>query len=311
MSEKHRILIAEANRAVGGVLRKYLEGAGFAAETVESFDDALQRLRAWGPDLLICGVIGLDGQALCRKAKEAAPALPVVLIYPPDDDDPDARANAAGADSLMIGPIKRGNVLATVRTLLRVRELTLQLQDAQQELERRITAPSAKGNDQQVDFEFFKRLLLMEVKRSRRYRYPLSFLMVALDDFQGTVGRLDPRAQGRFMGSVLGLAVKSVRDIDLCVLYAQDKFLIFLPHTDQPGAFHVAGRLRERIEDFAEGPKITASIGIASYDGSGSTVSFGGLLKDATAALKKAQTEGGNRIEAGERQKPRARVSIG
>ncbi len=314
MSDKQRILVAEANRAVGAALRKYLESAGFVAEAVEGFDDALNRLRNWAPDLLMCGVIGLDGQTLCRKAKELSPGLPVVLVYPPDDEDPEARAAAAGADSLMIGPIKRGNVGATVRTLLKLRELHGQVSELQLELERRISAPSPKdrSTDTQVDFDFFKRLLLMEVKRSRRYRDPLSVLMVAVDDFRGTVGRLDARAQGRFMGQLLGLAVKSLRDIDLCVLYAQDKFLIFLPHTDQAGAQIVAGRLRERIEDFvADGPRITASIGIAAYDGSGATVSFGSLLKDATTALKKAQTEGGNRVEAGERQKPRARVSIG
>ena len=92
MSDKQRILVAEANRAVGAALRKYLESAGFVAEAVEGFDDALNRLRNWAPDLLMCGVIGLDGQTLCRKAKELSPGLPVVLVYPPDDEDPEARA---------------------------------------------------------------------------------------------------------------------------------------------------------------------------------------------------------------------------
>lgn len=313
VNDKQRILIAEANRAVGAALRKYLESAGFEAEAVDGYDDALIRLRNWPPDLLLTGVVGLDGHALCRRAKALSPGLRVLIVYPPDVEAPEAQAADAGADSLMVGPLKRANVVAAVRTLLQVRELQGQLTELQLELERRAEAPAAKEKlaGGQADFEFFKRLLLMEVKRSRRYRYPLAFLMLAVDDFAGTVGQLDSRAQGRFMGQLLGLTVKSLRDIDLCVLYAQDKFLVFLPHTDRAGALIVAGRLRERIEDFSDGPKVTCSIGVAAYDGSGASISFGGLLKDATTALSKAQAEGGNRVEASGKQQPRGRVSFG
>ena len=312
-TDKPRVLVCDGTRAVAQTLRKYLDGAGYTVETAESVDDALARLRTLNPAALVCGVGAMDGEELCRKALAISPSLPVVLVYPPEDDDPEERATRAGAEAYLVGPIKRGTVVSCVKSLFRIGELKARLALHEKDAEKRITSPAAAQSEDSniVDFDFFKRLLLMEVKRSKRYKYPNSFLLVAVDGFREITAGLDGAGRGRHMGQLLGVVTKAVRDIDLVVLYAEEKFLVFLPHTDQHGATLVAGRIRERVEAFADGPHSTVSIGVSSYDGEGGSVSFGGLLKEATGNLKKAQTEGGNRVEAGAPQKPRERISIG
>lgn len=316
MNRTTRILIAEGNRAVSSALRKYLEAAAFTVETVEGLDDAILRLRNFAPDVVVAGVGSLDGEELCRKSREIAATTPVVLVYPPEDDDPDARATNAGAETYLVGPLKRGTVVSCVKGLFKVRALNEKVLELERELEKRISLPVVKTDSRNiVDFEFFKRLLLMEVKRSKRYRYPNSFLLVAVDKFKESVGALEPKAQGKFMGQLLAATTKSVRDdIDLCVPYAEDKFLVFLPHTAIKGATLVAVRLKDRLAAFVadDGSKVTVSIGMAAYDGGGASVSFGGLLKNALDNLKKAQAEGGNRVENGsEAPRGRERASSG
>ena len=155
----------------------------------------------------------------------------------------------------------------------------------------------------------------MEIKRSRRYAYPISLALVAFDAFPEVTSDLDARARGRLVGSLLATITKAIRDIDLPVLYAEDKVLVFMPHTPRQGALLVGGRLRDRIRGHVadlgdeERIRVTASIGVAAFEGQG-TVSFGSLIKDATAALRRAQLDGGDRVEAAA-PAPKSRVSIG
>jgi len=297
-----RVLVSEANHALSSTLRKYLESAGYTVDTTESAEESLARVRQSTPDVVICGVAGMDGEALCRRIKEIASLVPVALLYPPEEQEPDQRAVSAGADSYLVGPIKRGNLLSCVGGLLRIRELSAQVAAFEEEHDRRLQAPGPVQTHDlaEFDFDFFKRLLLMEVKRSRRYQYPLAFLLAAVDRFREVTTGMVGKDQARFMGKVLALAVKNVRDVDLCVLFAEDRFLVFMPHTAPEGAQIVAERLCTRIREFeSEGvPKVTVSIGLAGYSGQGN-VSFGKLLKDATGALKDAQTRGGDQVSSG------------
>ena len=70
-------------------------------------------------------------------------------------------------------------------------------------------------------------------------------------------------------------------------------------------------RIRGHVADLGDDERIrvTASIGVAAFEGQG-TVSFGSLIKDATAALRRAQLDGGDRVEAAA-PAPKSRVSIG
>ncbi len=300
-SDKVRILVAEPSTALASALRKYLESAGFEVSHADTLESVGQRLRNSEVRVVIGGADGLDSAALCKLCREVSPLLPVVLVYSPDADDScDQRAAAAGADGFLVGPIKRGNVLGIVQAMLRVRELTDESAGLEQEIDRRIQIPGAGQRSEQLqgDFDFFKRLLNLEVRRSRRYKYPLSFLLVSIDRFREEVAGMDPKAVGKLVGQLLSEAVKSVRDVDLCVLFAEDKLLVFAPHTPAEGATRVGRRLVERLGAVeAEGKKVTVSVGIAGYDGKGGAVSFGGLLRDASDAVRKAQAEGGNRVE--------------
>jgi len=320
-----RALVLEQNRAVQAALRKHLEEGGYEVTVVADVDAAVEAVGTVDPELVIAGAEAperLGEEACVRLGAEVAGHLPVVLLYQPGDDDAERRATTAGADSYLVAPIKKHSVLAAARDMLRIRSLLEQIDILERRLEEvqgdrgAAEDPDAAETPEPVyDFAFFKKMLLMEIKRSKRYAYPLSLALVAFDAFPEVTAELDPKQRGRLVGSLLAAITRSIRDIDLPVLYAEDKVLVFMPHTPRAGALIVGGRLRDRIRGHVadlgddERVRVTASIGIAAFDGKG-TVSFGSLIKDATASLRKVQLDGGDGVEAAGAS-AKNRVSIG
>ncbi|MBZ4416759.1 diguanylate cyclase [Myxococcus sp. RHSTA-1-4] len=345
------VLLAEPSAPVAGVLRRYLEGAGHEVSWVGSADEALRAARERPPAVLLASGVGpLDGEALCRGLRAQGASPPVLLVYPPDEEHADQRAAEAGADGCLVGPLKRANVLTCVSLLVQREEArglvsspagavsaaartagapavpsrasgfaitpvpgTLATLEPEG---RRVTRPElpAAGAASSPDFEFLKRLMLMEVKRSRRYRYPIALLLVELDGFAERAAALAPAARTAALAEALGLLVAGVRDIDVAVPFADSRFVVFLPHTPRSGALVVAERLCERVGALRGLPGTSASVGVAVSEppggkgapsGAQAQVSFGSLLKEAGEALRRAQAAGGNRVEpAGGKPQP-------
>ena len=316
MDSKLSVLYAESNLAVAGPVRAQLERAGYQVDFAYTADAALNRARVARFDLALLGVSGLDGESLASRVRKVDPEVAIGLLSPADDDALDWRAEAAGADASLAGTLTGANLDSVVRCLVRISALRRQLSRVPPKAAKAaitsveievvpepvMAAAEPKASPMAIQgasaggFDFFRRLLLVEVHRSRRYRYPLAFLLANMDGWKERAATLPPKDQASFMGRVVRAVVKSVRDVDLCALYGTDRFVVFMPHTDGPGARLVANRLRDRIAAVeGELTDMTASIGLACYDGQGH-VSYGALLREATMALRQAQSEGGNRI---------------
>lgn len=174
------------------------------------------------------------------------------------------------------------------------------------------------GVSAETEVGFLKRFLPLEVKRSRRYQYPVAVVLVGLDRMQE---RLAATGSPEFQRAAIRAEAiagihKVIRDIDLTVPFTDDKYLVLLPHTPRDGAMTVASRLQAQLSKMDAFDGGTASAGVASYEPKYWTkehVSFGGLMREATAALMKAQANGGGYVEAAPMpDKPkRDRISIG
>ncbi len=315
MGPMRSALIAEPAIPVATALRRFLESAGYAVIVVSTTSEALREARTSPPEVVLASLSpSMDGEELCRELKQEAPGLPVLLLYMPEEENPEERAAAVGADACLVGPLKRTTVLTCVGLLL-------QLQEARSAaLPPAPPAPPAPELDDAVahklgldglgsaDFDFLKRLLLMEVKRSRRYRYPIALLLLELDHLAERTAHLGPSQRTTLLAEMLGLISGGVRDIDVIVPTTEGKFVAFLPHTPKVGALVVAERLRQRLKTLSRLPNMSVSMGLSVFEPSpvrGQTqVSFGNLMKDATEALRLAQAAGGDRVEFIERENP-------
>jgi diguanylate cyclase (GGDEF)-like protein len=303
------ILVAEPAAAVAGALRKFLENAGHEVTVAGEVREALERVRELAPALVLASVTdSFDGEALCRQVKEEAPTIPVLLLYLPEEEQPEARSAGAGAEACLVGPLKRATVVSCVSLMMQLAQaretvsvVRTEMQLMQHQGPRR--EPSSSG----ADLEFLKRLLFMEVKRSRRYRYPISYLLLEPDRYAERIAALPAAQRTSALAEVLRRLSEALRDIDVAVPFAEGRFIVFLPYTPHEGAMVVAERLRQRVKEVESVPGLTASMGLAVFEPSAqkgqAQVSFGSLMKEAGDALRRAQAAGGDRVEGG-RQAP-------
>ncbi|WP_257455348.1 response regulator [Archangium lipolyticum] len=301
------ILVAEPSASIAGALRRFLESAHHEVTVVGDVQEALARVRELAPAVVMASVSdGFDGEGLCRQLKEEAPGIPVLLLYLPEEEQPESRAAAAGAEACLVGPLKRATVVSCVNLMMQVAhsreavaQIRAELQMQQSAGVRREPVPAGSS----PDLDFLKRLLLMEVKRSRRYRYPISFLMLEPDRFAERVAPLPGPQRTSALAEILRKLAEALRDIDLAVPFAEGRFIVFLPHTPYEGAIIVAERLLQRVKEVESVPGLTASLGLAVFEPAAvkgqAQVSFGTLMKEAGDSLRRAQAAGGDRIEGG------------
>ena len=303
MSEPVQVLVAEKSRSLSGLLVGILEEANYSVAVAASEEEALKLAEERRPLVVLSSVSRFDGEKLCRALKKRFADLPIALLYPPSrPDDVEARARLFGADLVLLGPVQKASLLSAVRLLIRMHRLTSRLREATNpELEDDASGPEP------LDLPTFKRMLNLEVRKSRRYRFPAAFLLIQLDPEPLKARKLERAAHAKLVGSTLAALTRALRDIDLCVHTGSDRFIVFLPHTASEGAQVVAARLHARVRAVSE-PPLACSVGVAAYDGQGA-VSFGSLLREATLALKRARTAGGDRVELSESRK-RERVFI-
>ncbi|MCY1046108.1 diguanylate cyclase [Corallococcus sp. bb12-1] len=315
------VLLAEPSAPVASALRRFLEGVGHEVAWVGSAAEARRLLEDRPPGVLVASAsLPVDGEALCQELRQKGSRLPVLLVYPPDEEHADTRAAEAGAEGCLVGPLKRGTVVTCVSLVLRLAEAgTRPVAPEAAAAASAVAIPARPGGlperrasrtdlfavSSSPDFDFLKRLLLMEVKRSRRYRYPISLLLVEVDRFTEHTLSLAPQARTALLAEALGLLTAGVRDIDVVVPFADSRFVVFLPHTPRSGARVVAERLLERMHALKALPGATASVGVAVSEPpaggtkaltQGAGLSFGGLLKEAGDALRRAQAGGGDSV---------------
>lgn len=147
-------------------------------------------------------------------------------------------------------------------------------------------------------FAHFKEVLFVEVKRARRYGFPLALALVGFDPIEG---KIDAELQTQLMGG-LALAIRrSLRDTDYPVQQSQDRVLLLMPHTDLAGSLIVARRICERVAraTLQAGDTVlhpTISVGVAAGE-PGREYGFSDLARQAQDGLTAAQARGGNRVE--------------
>jgi diguanylate cyclase (GGDEF)-like protein len=147
-------------------------------------------------------------------------------------------------------------------------------------------------------FAHFKEVLFVEVKRARRYGFPLALALVAFDPISG---RMDAELQNQLMGG-LALAIRrSLRDTDYPVQHSAERVLLLMPHTDLAGSLIVARRICERVSraTLQAGDTVlhpTISVGVAAGE-PGREYGFSDLVRQAQDGLTQAMARGGNRVE--------------
>ena len=127
MSAPAKILVVDDTPANVKLLADLLAVKGFGVATAANGEEALAKLAAEKPDLVLLDVMmpGLSGYDVCRRirAEPATALLPVVLVTSLDPQGERLKGIEAGADDFLSKPINQPELFARVRSLLRVKAL--------------------------------------------------------------------------------------------------------------------------------------------------------------------------------------------
>jgi diguanylate cyclase (GGDEF)-like protein len=143
---------------------------------------------------------------------------------------------------------------------------------------------------------YMEERLSEEIKRSNRYGYPMSLMMIDVDHFKSYNDAFGHIPGDNVLKMVAQCFRETLRGADVAARYGGEEFSILLPQTSVSEAESIADRVREHIE-LTEFPhrQITVSIGIA-----GCCLDLNSaqeLFDAADKALYEAKRRGRNRVE--------------
>ena len=150
MATPAKILVVDDTPQNVKLLTDLLTVKGYAVVTAASGPEALVRIEADRPDLVLLDVVmpGMSGYEVCQRirADKANGIMPVVMVTALDPSAERIKGLDAGADDFLTKPINLPELLARVRSLLRIKQLydTVETQSAQlaelnRTLEQRVT----------------------------------------------------------------------------------------------------------------------------------------------------------------------------
>ncbi len=126
------ILVADDEALNRKVLRELLTSKGFHVEEAVDGEAAVAKTRETMPELVLLDVRmpRLDGFEVCRilKNDERTQFIPIVLLTALSSVEDRVAGNEAGADEFLSKPFYQAELLTRVRSLIRLKQLTDQLE---------------------------------------------------------------------------------------------------------------------------------------------------------------------------------------
>ena len=132
-----KILVVDDTPKNVKLLADLLTVKGYTVVTAASGAEALKQVEAERPDMVLLDVVmpEMSGYEVCRKIRQnpATGILPVVMVTALDPGEERIKGLESGADDFLTKPINQPELLARVRSLLRIKEFydTVQAQASQ------------------------------------------------------------------------------------------------------------------------------------------------------------------------------------
>lgn len=298
-SRGRRILVIDSDSDSLEILLEPLRWEGYDTRGVTTEAEAHHLIETWAPHVVILDWITPTraGLRVLRAVRERLTHVSCVFVSENSSTEAIIEALDAGADDYIVKPFVPLELLARIRTQLRIRDLHEQLLFANEKLKELVDTDDLTGL---YNMRSLYQRLDFEMERGRRFHRDVCVVMMDMDYFK-TVNDGHDHLFGSYVLSEVGQIIRNnTRNIDIPARYGGDEFLVVLTETNHEGAIHFCERLRESIErtTFVSGEdsiQLTASLGFA-ITVPGESISAKELVRRADHALYDAKRGGRNRV---------------
>jgi two-component system, cell cycle response regulator len=296
-----KILVVDDDASLRQTAVDTLEGLGYAIETASDGVEAIEKIRADPPDLILLDIMmpKMNGLEVCRIVKSFAVEsfIPIILVTVKSDIASKVTGLKAGADDYLTKPYNPLELRARVSSMLRIKAIQDKIDGKRRELESLSVTDDLTGLH---NYRALQQRLRDEFLRAQRYNDPLSLLMIDIDHFKEVNDKYGHQFGDFVLHELAKVLVAAVRETDFVARYGGEEFLVLLPQTHFSGSLPVAERIWRGVaqKSFSDGKlstRITVSSGVSFFPNK-SVATVDELISSSDQALYQAKREGRNRI---------------
>lgn len=145
-----------------------------------------------------------------------------------------------------------------------------------------------------LNYKGFQELLAKEVQRARRYKNPISLIMIDGDEFKGINDSFGHPAGDFVLCEIAACLSATVRQTDIVARYGGDEFMVLLPETGLDKAHRLARRIRRSIRNHvfqweSETIDVRISLGISAFSTQEEEKNAASLIAQADDSLYRAK----------------------
>lgn len=154
--------------------------------------------------------------------------------------------------------------------------------------------------------KYFQFRIKEELARAKRYRYPLSMIMLDIDHFKNINDKHGHQVGDQVLEELADLIKENLRLFDIVARYGGEEFGILLPAMGEETtkrhfekAVSIAERLRGEVEagSFSDQKlKLTISAGVAFFDGKDDEMTSRVMINESDKQLYRAKQGGRNKV---------------
>jgi len=292
-----RVLVADADAEFRDLVVRRAEKMGLSVTEVKDGNEAMEALEGERFDLIVSDIYmpGHTGLEVVQRAQETDPEIHAIILTASSAVETAIEAQRSGVYDYLIKPLESlADFEITVARALEHAHLIRENKQLFKEVQRLAVTDGLTGlfNRHKLD-----EALGLEFERARRYRRPLSIIMIDMDDLKSINDSYGHPAGDAALKLAADVIRSQTRRVDMAARVGGDEFVVLLPEVELELALKIAERIFNKIRATREHEDMLSISGGAAQlrDDHASAKD---LLRAVDDALYRAKRAGGQQVVA-------------